>query len=138
MPSWTAVFRPRCWSGKKKTRLPRSSAQRSTAGALLDVQTIPPLRPTNAFSAAAELMYVTGTIPSMPARCKVGQDHLLLRRGEDIGALGHEVHAAKDDVGHIALASGPLRQHQRIAAHIGELDDVLALVVVAKDDDLPP
>ena len=56
MPSRLPVLRPRCWSGKKSTRSPRSKAQRSTAGAFDEVQTAPPLRPTNAFSEAAEFM----------------------------------------------------------------------------------
>ena len=28
---------------------------------------------------------------------EVGEDHLLVRRAQDVGALGHEVHAAEDD-----------------------------------------
>ena len=45
-----------------------ANAHSSTFGALLDVQTAPPCSPTNALSAAAEFMYVIGTISSaMPA-----------------------------------------------------------------------
>ena len=46
-------------------RLVRSNAQRSTAAALLDVQTMPPCRPQNAFRLAAELMYVTGVMSAV-------------------------------------------------------------------------
>ena len=47
-------------------RRPRSSAQARTLAAFDDVQTTPPCSPQKAFSAAAEFMYVTGTISSAP------------------------------------------------------------------------
>ena len=57
------VLRPRCWSGKKSTFSPPAppsacgrNAHSSTARALVEVHTAPPLRPTNAFSAAEEFM----------------------------------------------------------------------------------
>ena len=36
------------------------------------------------------------------------------------------------------LLGGPLRELEGVAAEVGELDDVLALVVVAEDDELEP
>ena len=59
------VFRPRCWSGKKSTLSPRANAHSSTARAFEDVHTAPPWRPTNAFSAADEFMYVIGITRSI-------------------------------------------------------------------------
>ena len=56
MPIALPVLRPRCWSGKKSTRWPRSKAQRRTAGALDEVQTMPPCSPQKALSAAEEFM----------------------------------------------------------------------------------
>ena len=56
MPSARPVTRPRCSSGKKRTRRFCASAQRNTAGAFDDVQTTPPRSPQNALSAAVELM----------------------------------------------------------------------------------
>ena len=50
------VLRPRCWSGKKKTRLPRSNAHSRTLTAFEEVQTTPPCAPQKAFSAAAEFI----------------------------------------------------------------------------------
>ena len=54
--------------------------------------------------------------------------------GEDVGALGHEVHAAEHD----ELRVGPGRrlagQLERVAGHVGELDDLVALVVVAEHE----
>ena len=55
-PMALAVLRPRCWSGKNSTRCPRSNAHSSTVLAFDEVQTMPPLRPTNPLSAADEFM----------------------------------------------------------------------------------
>ena len=55
-PSWRAVLRPRCWSGKKSSLSARSRAQDTTARAFDDVHTAPPLRPTKALRAAEEFM----------------------------------------------------------------------------------
>ena len=51
-----AVFRPRCWSGKKSTRRPRANAHSSTVAALDEVHTMPPCRPTKPLIAAEEFM----------------------------------------------------------------------------------
>jgi hypothetical protein len=64
----------------------------------------------------------------------VGQHHDLVGAGEDVRRLGHEVHAAEDDVLLVSLLGGPAGQLQGVAAVVGELDDVLPLVVVAEDD----
>ena len=58
-----------------------------------------------------------------------------MRRAEDVGALGHEVDAAEDDVVRLRVGGGPSRQLERIAALVGEADHVVALVVVAEDDE---
>ena len=58
-----------------------------------------------------------------------------MRRAEDVGALGHEVDAAEDDVVGGVLAGGVLRELERVAGVVGELDDLVALVVVAEDDE---
>jgi hypothetical protein len=39
-----------------------------------------------------------GHVGHRAAGGEVGQDDLLVRRAQDVGALGHEVHAAEDDV----------------------------------------
>jgi hypothetical protein len=56
--------------------------------------------------------------------------------GEDVGTLGHEVHAAKEDQVGITATGGLLGEFEGVAAEIGELDDLVALVVVAEDDEL--
>ena len=57
-----------------------------------------------------------------------------MRRREHVGALGHEVHAAEDD----ELGFGMLRhlagEAERIAGVVGELDHLVALIVMAEDD----
>jgi hypothetical protein len=56
------VLRPRCWSGKNNTWVPRPpSAHSRTARAFVDVHTAPPWRPTKALMAAELFMYVIGT-----------------------------------------------------------------------------
>ena len=55
-PIARAVLRPRCWSGKKKTRGWRSQAHSSTARAFDEVHTTPPRAPQNALSPAVEFM----------------------------------------------------------------------------------
>ena len=52
---------------------------------------------------------------------------------QDVGAFRHEVHAAENDVLGFLAAGGLLRKLQRIAAIVGELDDLVALVMVAQD-----
>ena len=54
--------------------------------------------------------------------------------GEDVGRLGHEVHAAKDDPLRFRPGRGLLRQLEGIPGHISELDDFVALVVVAEHE----
>ena len=120
---------------------------------------MPPLRPMKPLMSAEEFMYVTGTRRAGDARAsvsasqavldlaerghvghraagrEVGQDHLLVVGGEDVGALGHEVHAAEDDVLRVRAGRGLPGQLERVAGHVGELDDLVALVVVAEHED---
>ena len=65
---------------------------------------------------------------------EVRQDHLLIAAGENIGALGHEVDAAEEDVFSVGAGGRLLGQLERVAAEIGELDDFIALVVMTEDD----
>ena len=64
-----------------------------------------------------------------------GSSDLLVRRAQDVGALGHEVHAAEDDELGLAAAGGGARELQRIADVVGELDHLVALVVMPEDHD---
>ena len=72
---------------------PGRNAHSSTARALVDVQTAPPWRPTKAFSAAEEFMYVIGTTgrcrrcppapptPPRRSRCRPGRPSSTRRSG---------------------------------------------------------
>ena len=66
---------------------------------------------------------------------EVRQNHLLMRRAQHVGALGHEVDAAEDDVVSLMLPGGVLRELERVAGDVGELDHLVALVVMAEDDE---
>ena len=58
-----------------------------------------------------------------------------MRRAQHVGALGHEVDAAEDDeLGVRVLADLP-RELERVAGVVGELDHLVALVVMAEDDE---
>ncbi len=56
-----------------------------------------------------------------------------MRPAQDVGALRHEVHAAKYDELGLGMPRDLLRELVRIARVIGELDDLVALVVMTED-----
>jgi hypothetical protein len=66
------------------------------------------------------------------AGVQIGENGYLAGTAQHVGAFGHEMHAAKDDV----LAGGFggfLGEFVRVSAEIGEADYFIALVVVAED-----
>jgi hypothetical protein len=154
------VLRPRCWSGKKKTRLPRSKAHSSTfarVGRGADDAAVGAAEGLQAgggvhvgdgddvlggaeelleFAPGAPHVRLGGHVRHRAAGLHVREDHLLVVGAEDVRSLRHEVHAAEDDVLRLAALRRVLGEGERVAALIGELDDVLALVVVAQDDDV--
>ena len=76
-----------------------------------------------------------GHVGHRAAGGQVGQDHLLVVRGEDVGRLGHEVDAAEDDVLRLRARRRLPGQLERVAGDVGELDDLVALVVVTEHED---
>ena len=76
-----------------------------------------------------------GHVGHRAAGGEVGQHHGLGVGGEDVGRLGHEVHAAEDDPLGIRPGRGLLGQLEGVAGDVGELDDLVALVVVAEHED---
>ena len=72
------------------------------------------------------------------ARGEVGQDDLLVGAAEHVGALGHEVHAAEDDVVGLGMGRRAAGELERVAAEVGVLNDLVALVVVAEDGEARP
>ena len=73
-----------------------------------------------------------GHVGHRAAGVQVGEDHPLVVAGEDVGRLGHEVHTAEDDVGGLAVGREP-GQLEAVAPGVGPLHDLVALVVVAED-----
>ena len=65
---------------------------------------------------------------------EVRQDHGLLGRREQVGGLGHEVHAAEHDRLGIGPGERGVRELERIADEVGVLDHLVALVEVAEHD----
>ncbi len=76
-----------------------------------------------------------GHVGHRAAGREVGQDGDLVRRGHDVGDLGHEMNAAEDHVFRVGLRR-EARQFQRVAGQVGVLVDIGALVVMAEDDGL--
>ncbi len=52
---------------------------------------------------------------------------------QDVGAFGHEVHTAEDDVLGLWMSGRLLGQLEGVTGRVGELDDLVTLVVVAED-----
>ena len=67
------------------------------------------------------------------AGVEVGEDDPLVGAGEHVGRLGHEVHAAEDDVGGPVALGRVAGQLEGIPPGVGPADDLVALVVVAED-----
>ena len=65
------------------------------------------------------------------AGVQVGQNHLLAVAPEHVGALGHKVHAAENNVPGVGFG-GDFGELVAVAGEIGEADDFVALVVVAQ------
>src|SRR5205823_12277810 len=69
------------------------------------------------------------------AGIQVGKHNDLVRAAENVCAFRHEMNAAEHDVAGISFSSLK-RELEGIAAKIGELDDLVALVVVTEDNDI--
>ena len=74
-----------------------------------------------------------GHVGHRAAGGEVGQHDGLIGPCEDVGALGHEVHPAEQDEVGLGPVGGLARQLEGVAADVGEADHVVALVVVAED-----
>ena len=55
--------------------------------------------------------------------------------GQDVRGLGHEVDAAEDDEVGLRAVGRELGQLEGVAGEVGVADDLVALVVVAQDDE---
>ena len=66
---------------------------------------------------------------------RFGQDHGLLGSREQVGGLGHEVHAAEHDRLGLGVRLRRVRELERVADVVRVGDDLFALVEVAEDHD---
>ena len=55
---------------------------------------------------------------------------------QDVGALGHEVHATEHEEIGFGSSARPAGELERVAAQVGVADDLVALVVVTQDHEL--
>ena len=76
-----------------------------------------------------------GHVGHRAAGGEVRQDDGLLGPGEQVGGLGHEVHAAEDDRLGVGLRLRRVGELERVAHEVGVGDDLVALVEVPEDDD---
>src|SRR5262249_3599398 len=109
-------------------------ARRAARGARRKV----PQHPPNLIPGLGGIPSVGPVRPGGPRRAG-GEDDGGAFGGEDVGAFGHEVDAGEDDVfgadGADALG-GELAELEAVAGEVGELDDLVLLVVVAEDDEV--
>ncbi len=75
-----------------------------------------------------------GHVGHRAARGEVGEHDLLVVGGEDVGRLRHEVDAAEDDELRLGTRSGVARELEGVTRDVGELDHLVALVVVAQHE----
>ena len=76
-----------------------------------------------------------GHVGHRAAGVEVGEDDALVRGGEHVGRLGHEVHTAEDDVGGELVVGREAGEEERVADGVGPTDHLVALVVVTEDDE---
>ena len=74
-----------------------------------------------------------GHIGHRAARGEIRQDHRLVRHGEHVCRLRHEVHAAEDDDFGLGTSPRGVRELERVADEVGILNDLVALIEVAED-----
>jgi hypothetical protein len=67
------------------------------------------------------------------AGSQVRQDDVLVRRTKNVRAFRHEVHTAEHDVVGLGPRGDLARQLERVTRVVGELDDLVALVMVAEN-----
>ena len=75
-----------------------------------------------------------GHVGHRAAGIQVRQHDLLVVGGEDVGRLGHEVHAAEHDVGGPVVGGRQPGETERVAPGVGPAHDLVPLVVVAQDE----
>ena len=65
----------------------------------------------------------------------VRKDDFLVIAGQNVGALCHEMHAAENNELRLWSCGGLLGELERIPGDIGELNDLVTLIVMAQDEE---
>ena len=89
------------------------------------------------FPAGLELID-RGHVGHRAAGRQVRQDHFLVRHRQHVGALRHEMDAAEHDELGVGMLRHLAGQAERVAGVVGELDDLVALIVMAENNDALP
>ncbi len=67
--------------------------------------------------------------------CHVGQDYCLFGAAQDVGSLGHKMHAAKDDIRPLRPLGCQFREQERIPTKIRMFNDFISLIIMAEYHD---
>ena len=81
---------------------------------------------------AIQCLIEVGHVSHRATGAEVREDDSDLWPGENVGGLGHEVHAAEDDVLGLGLVGGLSRKFETVAGEVGEIDDGILLIVVSQ------
>ncbi len=65
---------------------------------------------------------------------EIWEDYLLVIGGQDVGTFSHEVHTAEDDVFGVGARCCFTGQLEAVSGDVCEVNDLIALVVVAKHE----
>src|SRR5262249_50280535 len=68
------------------------------------------------------------------AGAHIRQNDFLIIGAEDVGAFSHEGNAAENNVFGVFAIRRPLRQLEGIPAEVGELDHLIALIMMPEND----
>ena len=79
-------------------------------------------------------LFEVGHFRQAAAGVEVGQEHFLVVFGEDVGGLGHEKHPAENDEFGIFLLGAYLAEFETVAGEVGELNDLIPLIMMTQDD----
>ena len=75
-----------------------------------------------------------GHVGHRAAGVQIGEHHLLVVAGQDVGRLGHEVHTAEHDVLGFGTLLGQHRESKRVTPGIGPRHDLVTLVVMPENE----
>ena len=159
------MLRPRCWSGKKRTLSPRGwPGALGVEGPGQDGPGVgrgadgPAVATDEGLQVGGrvhvghrddpgDVGHPAESLPGLLDRLEVGhvghgaagvevrEQHLLVVAGEHVGRLGHEVDPTEDHELGVPVLGGQPGEAEGVAAGVGEAHDLVALIVVAEDQE---